>query len=759
MQYQQPELFQKIKDKVNEGRWEIVGGMWIEPDCNLPSGESWSHQLLYGQKYFEKNFGRKALIGWNPDSFGYNWNLPMFLTNSGIDVFITQKIGWNDTNVFPYRVFWWESPDKSKVLTYFPFDYVNTIENPYRLIDWLRQFESNTGFTKLLILFGVGNHGGGPSIEMMGRIDRLAQLDIFPKIEFGTAESYLNWLKSQDLSEVPTWDSELYLEYHRGTLTTQSNTKKWNRKSEALLTTTEKFSTLANSLGFTFNKTDLNDAWENVLFNQFHDILPGSSIREVYIDADKDYRESNKIGSFILDNSLDFISKQIGTDKIKNAVPIVVFNPLSWERTDVAAVQLSEGDLNDYSIFDLVGNEIPSQAVAKDKYEREVIFIADQVPALGYKTYQLKKQKPVAQNTDLKISDNSLENDLFKIIVCKKCGWVKSIFDKRNNKELLTDFGNRLQILEDKPSAWDAWNIGLTGTEYPSNFRKMEIVEQGPVRTVLRTYRDYLQPGVKKEFPTEDFPSSFFTQDIILYNRLDRIDFKTDVEWWEDKTMLKVAFPVNVTDTVATYEIPYGTIQRSTTLKAQWDKGKWEAPAHRWANVSQNDYGISLLNKAKYGYDIKGNVMRLSLLRSPKWPDPTADRGTHSIEYALYSHEGKVMESKTTQRGYEYNYPLFATMTDAHKGKLPTEYSFVEISPSNLILTSIKMAEDEDAWIIQLYETKGQDTEAILTLPNRPNKICLSNFLEEDGASLKPEVNKVMFNVSAHSVLTLKLKF
>src|SRR3972149_3960418 len=222
MKEQQPELFQKIKNKVNENRWEIVGGMWVEPDCNLPDGVSWSRQLLYGQKFFEENFGRRAVIGWNPDSFGYNRNMPMFFLNSNIDVFITQKIGWDDTNVFPYRVFWWEAPNGSRILAYFPFDYVNDISNPFRIVDWMRQFEANTGFTKQLVLFGVGNHGGGPSIEMMKRIDELQDLDIFPKIEYGTSEEYINWLKSQDLSNVPVWNNELYLEYHRGTFKTQS---------------------------------------------------------------------------------------------------------------------------------------------------------------------------------------------------------------------------------------------------------------------------------------------------------------------------------------------------------------------------------------------------------------------------------------------------------------------------------------------------------------------------------------------------------
>ena len=237
-----PQVFKRIQQRTNEGRWEVVGGMWIEPDCNLPSGESWMRQLLYSKRYFKKFLGVDVKIGWNPDSFGYNWNMPEFYRSAGIDAFITQKIGWNDTNVFPYRVFWWDSPDGSRILSYFPFDYVNEISSPYQLVDWLRQFEANTGFKEMLMLFGVGDHGGGPTDEMLDRIERLKHATIYPKIQYGTATRYLDWLKSQDLSKLPVWDDELYLEYHRGTYTTHAAMKKFNRTSEVLLTNAEKSS-------------------------------------------------------------------------------------------------------------------------------------------------------------------------------------------------------------------------------------------------------------------------------------------------------------------------------------------------------------------------------------------------------------------------------------------------------------------------------------------------------------------------------------
>jgi len=754
-----PDLFRQIQDREKEGRWEIIGGMWVEPDCNLPSGVSWARQLLYGQRFFQKHFGKKVQIGWNPDSFGYNWNMPQFFLNAGIDAFITQKIGWNDTSVFPYRAFWWQAPDDSRILAYFPFSYVDRIENPFRLVDWLRQFEANTGFTKLMILFGVGDHGGGPSLEMMERIDRLKTVDIFPEVVFGTASQYLAWMKDQDLSDLPVWESELYLEYHRGTYTTQANTKKWNRRSEVLLTNAEKFSALATMAGRPYNQADLEEAWQTVCFNQFHDILPGSSIREVYFDADKSYREAHAIGKHELMGASKAIAKQINTEGLPQGKPVVVFNPLAWNRTDIVRVRLAAGDTDDYAIYDQTGKEIPSQIVAQGKYHRDVLFVAEDVPSLGYEVYVLRAGKPAIAKSALTISETTVENEIFRVTVDPDSGWITSILDKGSGRELLDGYGNRLQLFEDKPTAWDAWNIGL-GTEYPSQFRRIEVVEEGPVRAVLRLHRDFLKPGVQKSYPTEDFPSSFFVQDIVLIRGVDRVDFRTDVEWWENKTMLKVAFPVSVRDTMATYEIPYGSIERSTTLTHPLDRGKWEVPALHWADVSDDGYGITLLTDSKYGYDIKGNVMRLSLLRSPEWPDPTADRGDHSIAYALYPHEGDWRESQTVRRGYEFNTPLIPVMTGIHGGELPKLRSFIRLEPDNLVLTTVKRAErQDDAWIVQWYEAIGEHTRAMLTLPMKPKRAFVSNFLEEEGEPVSFDGNTINLETRKHGISTIKVVF
>jgi alpha-mannosidase len=755
-----PDVFRRISQRVKDGRWEVVGGMWIEPDCNLPSGESWYHQLLVSNEYFQKKLGVSVKIGWNPDSFGYNWNMPQSYKQAGIDDFVTQKIGWNDTDIFPYRLFWWEAPDGSRVLAYFPYDYVNTIDDPFLFADQLRQFEANTGYRTLLVLFGVGDHGGGPDNAMLDRVLALKKLPVYPNVEFGKTSDYFKWIRKHDLTPLPVWKDELYLEYHRGTFTTQSNTKEYNRRLESLLNTTAKFSAIASLFGRPYNRKNLESAWREVMFNQFHDILPGSGIRENYIDATKRYKKAEKLAHFELQKSLAAVAHQINTRTAHHGQAIVVFNPLAWDRTDVVNVRLPEGDSSPYSVFALDGKEQLSQEVRKGVLDRSVLFVAENIPALGYKVYELRKRKPSSLKSDIAASGDAIENRFFSVTVNPDSGWIKGIFDKNNKRELLSGgHGNELQILEDKPSQWDAWNIGLTGTRWYPKLRSVEVVERGPVRAIVRVKLDYLKPGVKKDFPTEDFPSTFFTQDIILYSRLDRVDFKIDVDWWEDHTMLKVAFPVTVTDSVATYEIPYGHITRSVLNRTKWEKARFEVPAERWADLSQTDYGVSLINRSKCGYDIKGNVMRLSLLRSPKWPDPTADRGEHLIEYSIFGHKGGWEEGKTVQRGYEVNTPLIPLLVEPTKGKLPASGSFFRCQPDNVVLTVVKKAEDSDAWVLQLYESTGKEATATITLPRHAKKVLRSDFLEEDGAPLDFKDGQVSLNVGKNQVVTLKVSF
>jgi alpha-mannosidase len=771
METRYPEVFRRIQQRVRDARWEPIGGMWVEPDCNLISGESWARQLLYGKRYFKEKLGAEIKIGWNPDSFGYNWNMPQFYREAGIDAFITQKIGWNDTNMFPYRLFWWQSPDSTRLLTYFPNDYVNEIKNPFALVDWLRQFEANTGFKKMLVLYGVGDHGGGPSLEMINRIEDLKKLAIYPKVVYGTATEYLNWIRSQDLSTLPVWNDELYLEYHRGTYTTQSNTKKQHRESEILLGNAEQLAALASLYGRPYEHQDFRESWRGVLFNQFHDILPGSSIYAVYKDAAELYQQSQELARYQQETSLEFLAGQINTKVSKGSLPVIIYNPLAWPRTDVVEVTLPDGSVMMNSVWDDQGREVPCQVVPVGRHTRKMLFLAREIPAMGYAVYELRKQKPRATQTGLWATGDMLENEFLAVQLDAATGWVKRVVDKKLDRELLSGAGNELQLFKDVPSAWDAWEIAL-GERYRPTFRGIELVEDGPVRATIRVHHDFLKPGVEKSYPTPNNPNSYFTQEIMVYAGIDRIDFVTEADWWEEHVAMKVAFPVTAADTVATYEIPFGTITRPTTMRNNWQKARHEVNQHKWFDLTDNSrqFGVSLLNRAKYGGDIHGQVLRLTLLRSPKWPDPMADMGKHRMEYALYSHEQSWREGHVMQKGYEYNYPLLARVVDSHKGKWPRRQSFLSIAPAQVILHTVKKAEPamsfadsssgaEKCWVLRLFEAYGREADVRISLPTAPKRAVVSNFLEEDGAALPIAGKQVQMKLPAYRIATIKVWF
>ena len=755
MEKYHPEIFEQIRKKVKDGNWEIVGGMWIEPDGNLPDGESWSKQFLYAQKYFKERFGKRAHIGFNPDTFGYNWNLPQFLNNAGIDTFVTTKINWNDTNPFPHKMFWWQSPDGSNVLTYIPYDYMDKIDNPFQFIDRMRQFEANTGLKKILLLFGIGDHGGGPSLQMLKRIEALEEIWVFPKIEFTTFENYFNSFSENELLQLPVWKDELYLEFHRGTYTSQAKIKKLNRKTETLLNNAEKLSLLGNI----FKPEILEKAWKHTLYNQFHDILPGTCIPSVAKDAYKKYNKALQLGEFILSESQQAISRRINTAALPEGEPVILFNCLSWERENIVSFDLPQGDESDYIVLNELGDEVISQIISIDEVDRKIIFKAN-VPAMGYAVYGLKKRSPESYTGKLKAENHILENAFFKIEIDKVSGSIKQIFDKRNNRNVLNGKGNRLQMFGNKVPLWKAWNINYTGEEFAPRFIGGEFIERGSLCCIYRAKYDFLKPGVRKPYPTEDFPSSFFTQDIILYDDMDVIEFRTEVDWWEDEVILKTTFPLNIKGFNAAYEIPYGVIHRSSDLSKQENKGKFEVPALRWADLSEDEYGVSLINDSKYGYDVDKNVMRLTLLNAPLWPDPMANRGQNSVSYQLYPHNGDWKKAQTKRRGYEFNNPVLCFPADRHIGELPLRNSFVQISPDNIILTTIKYAEDnKDVWVLQWYESEGKDTEVELILPAMPKRIVGSNFLEEDGNDIKIKQNKIRVKNLAYAVMTVKVYF
>jgi alpha-mannosidase len=735
--------------------------MWAEPDCNLIDGESFIRQILYGKKYFKNKFGVDVKLGWNPDSFGYNWNMPQFFKKSGIEAFVTQKISWNDTTVFPYFLFWWEAPDGSRVLSYFPPTGYAGRFGAEEIVSGLKQFERNTGLREVLILYGLGNHGGGPNREMLNRARNYEKQDIFPRIKHSKASYFLNQIKKSHLKSLPVWKDELYLEYHRGTYTTQAETKKFNRKSEVLLSNAEKASALAFLLGRDYGQQFLNQAWEKVMMNQFHDILPGSSINPVYRDAREYYLEARHLAQKELMESLKSIASKIETSSGEEGTPLLVFNSLSWDRDGVVKVKLPSQFQGEAKVISDSGEEISSQILDSEE-GKMLCFIARRVPSLGYRIYRVQEGSGKAYSSDLTVGEATLENRYFRIALHPQSGNIISIFDNLEKREVLAPSaqGNELQLLEDIPEQWDAWNIKYTGRNWRlDKAESIKIQEKGPVMAAIQVEKSYLGLSKSRRAPTPDFPSSFFSQKIILYEDIPRIDIEMKADWWEDHVLLKVAFPVDVNNNKATYEIPFAFVERPTARNTDWEKARFEVPAIRWADLSDGKYGVSLLNESKYGHDTKDNVLRLTLLRSPSWPDPMADRGKHEFSYALYPHKGDWREADTVLQGYDFNYPLLAIFIDSHQGELASSHSFFRASPSNIILVTIKKAEDRESLVLRLYESEGEATEAVVEFFRKPKKVYELDLMENRLSSVPFEEKTLALKFGKSEIKTLELVY
>jgi alpha-mannosidase len=752
-----PDLFAKIRHAVAAGRWEVLGGFWVEPELNLISGEAIARQLLYGQRYVLEKFGKVSTIVWVPDSFGFCATLPQFLALAGIEFFVTQKLRWNDTTKFDYGAFWWRSPDGSEVFSYMSALIGEGID-PVKMASYACEWQIQTNLKDCLWLPGVGDHGGGPTRDMLETARRFSKSPFFPQLEFTTAEKYLQQIKKtggqadrgtggqgdketrrQEDKEnssptphsplptpFPTWNDELYLEFHRGCYTTHADQKRWNRRCEGLLYEAELFAALATIIcKATYPKAEIEAAWKKVLFNQFHDILPGSSIPEVYTDALPTWQEVEQVGSKILQNSLSAIASQITLPEPPqpDSLPIFVFNSLNWQRSEVVVVDLPDSFPN-ACVYNLAGVALPCQL----REPSELIFVAQDIPSLGYRIFWLCPANPKNDHSSAHPDDSktglqkqehfypkrlTLENEFLRVIVDEENGDLSSIFDKVNHREVLSQAGgNQLQAFQDSGQYWDAWNIDPNYAQHPlppTQLKSIQWLEQGVVQNRLRVVRQIGQ--------------SEFCQDYILQAGSPLLKIATTVNWQESQVLVKAAFPLNVKADFATFEIPCGAIRRPTKRETPAEQAKWEVPALRWADLTEEQdeciYGVSLLNDCKYGYDSQPQQLRLTLLRSPKWPDPEADRGFHQFTYALYPHAGSWESAHTVRRGYELNTPLQVILNPlrgANSKLSATEsMSFLNLSAENLILMTFKQAEDDQQWILRCYECHGETAELTLT--------------------------------------------
>lgn len=733
-----PDLFKAIQTKIKAGTWLAVGGMWVEPDLNMPDGESLARQFLYGKRYFLDKFGVDVKVGWNPDSFGHNWQLPQIMAKSGLKYYVFERCAPDKTLLFE-----WQGMDGSKILSYVPPGwYLVDLKNGTK--DVIFEAAKVSPLKDYMLLYGEGDHGGGPRVSDLEAINKFKKDKAQPRLKFAAPEDYFTMVESLKI-DVPVVSNELNFTFP-ACYTTQAQTKKNNRKSEALLLAAEKFSALATAGGYRdyYPERDLDEAWKIVLRNQFHDILDGSSIGPVYDEVKGFYAEAFDRGRRALDFSLEAITNSINTSG--EGLPLVVYNSLAWERTDPVVVEFSfTKKFKAFRIQDGQGTEIPFQVVLKgDKGLQNhfrIVFIAENIPSFGYKLYRVLGADEAPEfKSGLTAEINSLENEFFRVRLNPATGWIETIWDKVNSREVLQGRGNVLQAIVDEPENMSAWELGLKDRSWNigQEGAKIELVESGPVRAAVRV--------------TSLFRNSSFDQDIVLYSRIPRIDFRLRLNWQERNLMIKAAFPLSVRNAKADFEIPYGAISRPT-------EGR-EVPALRWVDIGDESgaYGTSLLNDCKYGFDVKDGTIRLSVIHGATNPDPEADRGPQDLLYSLYPHRGTWKDALTVRRGYEWNNPLFPRTAMAHPGPLPVSRSFINIGPENIVLTAVKkeMGYFNRGLIMRFYEAFGKKTEASVELP-WPVEIWETDMIERPAKKMSASGKTFSLSFEPYEIKTIRI--
>lgn len=711
----EPRMFEEIRQRVKEGRWHIVGGWWIQPDCNIPGGESFVRQGLYGQRYFLEKFGVTAKVGYNVDSFGHHGNMPQILKKSGMDYYVMMRPMPSEKGL-PGRLFWWQSDDGSRVLTFrIMFEYLSwgkELGNHVRRT--LGEFKEP--LNELMLFYGVGNHGGGPTKENIESIRALNGEPDLPKLTFATPDRYFHDMEQKGIAYPVVHDD---LQHHAsGCYAAHSGIKQWNRQAENRLITAEKWSALANWItGQPYPKEAFGRAWKNVLFNQFHDILAGTSLEPAYEDARYLYGEAMAIAERALNDAVQSLSWNVGIPQDESMRPIVAFNPHGWPSR--VNMELEVGGITEKTVLlDDKDRPVPFQTVkslaaARGRYR--VSFMAD-LPAMGYRVYKLVKSSESLQpasGTPVQASDLVMENGRFRLAFDRDTGWISSLRDKAIGHEVFRGEAAKPVVIEDTSDTWS--HDVLHFNQAVGAFRAVRVsrIEHGPVKSVIRVVSEY--------------GSSRLVQDFAMYPDRDQIDVAVTVDWREKFKMLKLVFPVNTVFSRTTYEIPYGTIEREHNGE--------EEPGQSWIDCtgliaeSNRIYGISLMNDAKYSYSMAGREMALTVLRSPIYahhvpyePDPHGeyafiDQGIQRFSYSLLPHEGTWEKAGTVHRAAELNAKPVAVIESYHEGPLPLADSFVEVDRDNVVVAALKQAEDDDALIVRCYETNKTETTAEIRLP------------------------------------------
>lgn len=707
-----PRMFEEIKGRVAEGRWQIVGGWWIQPDCNIPGGESFVRQGLYGQRYFQEKLGVTARVGYNVDSFGHHGMLPQILKKSGLDYYVMMRPQPAEKGL-PGRLFWWEADDGSRVLTFrIPFTYCTWGE---ALDKHIRRCagELKSPFDDLMCFYGVGNHGGGPTVENLASIRRLQDDPELPNLVFSTPDRFFGEVSGKDLPFPVVHDE---LQHHAsGCYAAHSGVKRWNRQAENLLSVAERLSAVAARVTDQPYSSEFGRAWKSVLFNQFHDILAGTSLPAAYDDARNEYGEALAIASRALNNAVQSLAWNINIEQQTGMTPIVVFNPHAWSAK--VDVELDYGALDDgEALLDDTGVPIPLQTVKPSVvvggWRTRLSFVAD-LPSLGYRVYRMVQGKSRSEIAPIDAGDTAMENDFFRLEFAPGSGAIARLFDKQRQVEVFAGQAAKATVVDD-PS--DTWSHGVlqfhnvSGTFAATSVKR---VEHGPVKSVVRVVSTY--------------GASRLSQEFTMYRELPHIEVRVTVDWHEQFKMLKLQFPVNLSSLKATYEIPYGFIERPANGE--------EEPGQSWIDLSGvvcgNDipYGLSILNDGKYSFDVQGRVVSLTALRSPIYahhdpalPQPDeqyefVDQGVQRFTYTLFPHAGSWEQAGTVRRAAELNQRPVALVETYHAGALAQTVSYLAIEQENIVATVLKQAEDNDDLVLRCYETTRVATEATIRLP------------------------------------------
>jgi len=704
----QPALYDKIRAKAREGRFIPVGGSWTEPDCNIPDGESLVRQMLLGQRFFRREFGSYCREFWNPDVFGYSGALPQILRGAGMRYFLTQKLSVNQYNKPVHSTFLWEGIDGSRVLTHFPpaDTYIATV-TVEEMLRHYRNYRNADRGSESCYLFGHGDGGGGPTEDMVERLRRLRNVCGLPEVELrGPAEFFARC--EADLREPTVWSGELYFENHRGTYTTHAAVKRDNRRSEEMLRDVELLSALACARGAgTYPRAELGELWPLLLLNQFHDIIPGSSVAEVYQDAARDYAR-------ILGEGAELRRRALGA--LVPAEPgenLLVVNTLGWARREVAARP---------------GGGAPVMVAA---------------PSCGYAVLAGPEEEPgdrvaaAARADGFRLENASVRVDL------DAAGRVVSFYDKRHRREIMAGPGNRFVMFEDKPEKEDAWNVEIYHLEKRREAGRVlasRLFDEGPLRA-----------GVEIELELSG--SASLKQRIFLEACSPRLNFDTSAEWRETDQFLKVEFPLLLRSDHATYDIQFGHLTRPTHANTGWDLARFEVCAHRWADLSEPAYGVALLNDCKYGYSCRGNLLSLSLLRAPKFPDPGADMGSHRFRYAVFPHAGGPQEAGVGREAAAFNQPLEVLPVSAP----PETREFFSLDDPAVVLGAVKLAEDGDQIIVRLHESGGGHRTVRLASALPFKGAALVNLLEEEDDPVDWKDGGVSLALRPFQIVTLKL--